>query len=250
MDRSSTPASPLNLLLPQWRELLQAKALAGLIHRAALEALGLDHEPPQLRELVGQWAAGEFSGLPAVQLLPAASMAGAAGAYALSTGTIYLNADWLQQASEAQVLAVLTEELGHHLDGLLNRSDAPGDEGELFAVLVHGAALTVEQAALTSTPIAAASPGRTRGEFSNFAAFAAAVAGDPSHLNLTLSGSAPTSTQAVSLRYTDLSAATTYDRNGSARQQKAPLSGGFCVGSGRVRPAGPTDHWRSITCSQ
>jgi Ca2+-binding RTX toxin-like protein len=35
----------------------------------------------------------------------------------------------------------------------------------------------------------------------------AAVPGDPSRLNLTLSGSAPTSTQAVSLRYTDLSAA-------------------------------------------
>ena len=33
-------------------------------------------------------------------------------------------------------MAVLTEELGHHLDGLLNAVDTPGDEGELFARLL------------------------------------------------------------------------------------------------------------------
>jgi hypothetical protein len=31
---------------------------------------------------------------------------------------------------------VLTEELGHHLDGLLNAVDTPGDEGEYFARLL------------------------------------------------------------------------------------------------------------------
>jgi hypothetical protein len=35
-------------------------------------------------------------------------------------------------------MAVLTEELGHHLDGLLNVVDTPGDEGEYFANLVMG----------------------------------------------------------------------------------------------------------------
>lgn len=64
-------------------------------------------------------------------------MPGAAGAYASSTGTIYLNQDWLQSASQEQVLAVLTEELGHLLDWLLNSSDTPGDEGELFAALLQ-----------------------------------------------------------------------------------------------------------------
>ncbi|MFM7548988.1 MAG: hypothetical protein ACKO8I_08955 [Cyanobacteriota bacterium] len=107
--------------------------MVGSISRAAQDALQLDGEPALLSELISQWAAGEFSGLPPVELLPAASMAGAAGAYALSTGRIYLNADWLAKASAAQVLAVLSEELGHHLDGLLNASDTPGDEGELFA---------------------------------------------------------------------------------------------------------------------
>jgi hypothetical protein len=69
-------------------------------------------------------------------LLPASSMPTAAGAYAASTGTIYLNEDWLQTASQEQLLAVLTEELGHHLDNLLNVEDTPGDEGALFAGLL------------------------------------------------------------------------------------------------------------------
>lgn len=63
-------------------------------------------------------------------------MPGAAGAYAISTGTIYLNQDWLQTASHDWVMAVLTEELGHHLDGLFHDVDTTGDEGSLFANLV------------------------------------------------------------------------------------------------------------------
>jgi hypothetical protein len=142
MALSSSASSLLNLLLPQLRELLRGWALDGSIHRAAAEALGLEGEQPLLRQLVSQWAAGEFGGLPPVELLPAASMAGAAGAYALSPGTIYLNADWLTNASAAQVLAVLSEELGHHLDGLLNSDDSPGDEGAIFSTLLAGGSLT------------------------------------------------------------------------------------------------------------
>jgi Ca2+-binding RTX toxin-like protein len=60
----------------------------------------------------------------------------------MATGTIYLNQAWLQAASREAALAVLTEELGHHLDGLLNASDTPGDEGELFAALLLERPLT------------------------------------------------------------------------------------------------------------
>jgi hypothetical protein len=134
-------------------------------------------------------------------------MPGAAGAYASSTRTIYLNQDWLRGASTEQALAVLTEELGHHLDGELHATDTPGDEGELFAALLMDPAglcvtqqealrqqhdhaslplagvaappVVVELAAstpgyhLVSTPIPPASPGRTLREFSNLNAFAA-----------------------------------------------------------------------------
>ena len=64
-------------------------------------------------------------------------MPGAAGAYASGNNTIYLNANWLGSASHAQVIAVLNEELGHHLDAQLNNNDTAGDEGELFALLLN-----------------------------------------------------------------------------------------------------------------
>ena len=63
-------------------------------------------------------------------------MPGAAGAYASSDNTIYLNANWLKSASKNQVVSVLNEELGHHLDAQFNNSDTAGDEGELFALLL------------------------------------------------------------------------------------------------------------------
>ncbi|WP_250395343.1 lectin-like protein, partial [Synechococcus sp. MU1655] len=90
-------------------------------------------------------AAGDFSELPPVELLPATSMPGAAGAYAASTGTVYLNQDWFKTASEEQIQAVLTEELGHHLDAQFTEVDTPGDEGELFARQLLGEELSSEQ---------------------------------------------------------------------------------------------------------
>lgn len=98
-------------------------------------------------------------------------------------------------------MAVLTEELGHHLDGLLNPVDTHGDQGELFArllagaqlgaadllalrtqsdqtqVVVNGQGIAAEAAIMSSNviaaPIAPTSPGRTRGELRNIGAFAA-----------------------------------------------------------------------------
>jgi hypothetical protein len=106
------PQALLDLLLQAWRQLLNQWAQSGAQSRAAHDALHLDGEPSLLGELVEPWAAGDFHDLPPIELLPAASMAGAAGAYALSTDTTY------------------------HLDGMLNASDPPGDEGALRSALV------------------------------------------------------------------------------------------------------------------
>jgi hypothetical protein len=129
-------------LLEDWKKLLIDWAGSGALARAASQALLLQAEPEPLKRLVSRWGQGDFSGLPPIVLLPASSMSGAAGAYAISTDTIYLNQNWLAAATLAQAMAVLTEELGHHLDGPLNAVDTPGDEGELFASLLAGAQLS------------------------------------------------------------------------------------------------------------
>jgi hypothetical protein len=120
------PQTLLELLLQNWRQLLSQWAQSGALSQAAQEALRLDGEPEKLRRLVSEWCEGNFSHLPLVVLLSGGAMFGAAGAYAISTGTIYLNAEWLQRAGHNRVQEVLTEELGHHLDGLLNSSDTGG----------------------------------------------------------------------------------------------------------------------------
>ena len=109
-----------------------------MLSSAAQEALLLGGEREQLHFLMNDCSEINLSALPQVVLQPAASMRGAAGAYAISTGTIYLNQDWLANANKLQALAVHNEELGHLLDGLLNSSDTPGDEGKLFEALLHG----------------------------------------------------------------------------------------------------------------
>jgi hypothetical protein len=191
--------SSLDAVLSNWCQQLSIWAQSGAITRAAIDALQLIEAPDLLQLLVERWGRNDFQDLPPVELLPASSMPGAAGAYAISTGTIYLNQGWLQSARPGEVVAVLTEELGHHLDALLHEADTLGDEGALFAalllregvidegerlalrvaddrgsVLVGGRELEVEQAAVvTSTPIRVASPGRTGGEWRNRGAFAA-----------------------------------------------------------------------------
>ncbi|MDH4407083.1 MAG: M10 family metallopeptidase C-terminal domain-containing protein, partial [Cyanobium sp. D14.bin.5] len=144
MNPSSTPLSLLELLLPQWHKLLQGWAQDGSFSRAAQEALGLDDNQPLLGKLASDWGSGDFNALPPIELVPAATMptaAGAPAAYAASNGTIYLDADWLLGASQGSVMTQLTEQLGHHLDGLLNHSDTPGDEGKQFAALLFGEAI-------------------------------------------------------------------------------------------------------------
>ena len=98
----------------------------------------------------GQWAIGDFSQLPSVQVISAADMNGADGAYASSTQKIYLS-DSLFQSSAAPVdsvlgvAGVLTEETFHWLDDRVG-ADTQGDEGELakgllFRVKLSGSEL-------------------------------------------------------------------------------------------------------------
>jgi hypothetical protein len=94
----SMPHPLLDTLLQAWRQQLTLWSQSGALSRAAEQALLLSGTPERLRELVGRWSAGSFEDLPPVVVLPGSAMPTAAGAYALSSGTIYLNRDWLLQA--------------------------------------------------------------------------------------------------------------------------------------------------------
>lgn len=77
-------------------------------------------------------------------VLDSAAMNGALGGYSAegtdNCATIYLNAELLaQQDDPRRLLRVALEEVGHHLDHLLNGTvDTAGDEGALFASLLLG----------------------------------------------------------------------------------------------------------------
>ena len=93
-----------------------------------------------------QWAIGIFSQLPSIQVISAADMNGADGAYASSTQKIYLS-DSLFQSGAAPVdsmlgvAGVLTEETFHWLDDRVG-TDTNGDEGELPKDLLFGVSLS------------------------------------------------------------------------------------------------------------
>jgi len=120
-----------NPLFQTWQETLTEAAANGRLLAAAKEALRLEETPDPLASLISQWQDGDFSQLPTVELLSSEAISGAMGAY--GNETIYLNEDWLSTASEEDAVAVLMEELGHHLDQVVNVTDSPGDEGAIFA---------------------------------------------------------------------------------------------------------------------
>ncbi len=89
-----------------------------------------------------QWANGDFSAMPSIQVRPGSELGGVWGAYSSETHTIYLNEDFLANASSDRVLAVLLEEFGHDIDARINTQDSAGDEGEIFSALVRGVELS------------------------------------------------------------------------------------------------------------
>ena len=104
----------------------------------------------EVQSIIGEWKIGVFGQLPSVQVISAADMNGADGAYASSTQKIYLS-DSLFQSSAAPVdsvlgvAGVLTEETFHWLDDRVG-ADTQGDEGELakgllFRVKLSGSEL-------------------------------------------------------------------------------------------------------------
>lgn len=125
-------------LIDSWHRALATWARQGRLARAAMTALGLSADHPGLGRFLERLAADDFADLPQIRGLDWDAMEGIPCAYVEQQRLILINRDWLEDALEEQVIAVLSEQLGHHLDALFNASDTPGDEGELFLECLRG----------------------------------------------------------------------------------------------------------------
>ncbi|HEY9879774.1 MAG TPA: VCBS domain-containing protein [Leptolyngbyaceae cyanobacterium] len=95
---------------------------------------GTAYDRAQAEAIQLEWQIGDFSLLPEIQALDSVSMLGILGGYA--DNVVYLNADFIVNASSNQIGAVLLEEFGHWLDSRINTTDAVGDEGRLFSAVL------------------------------------------------------------------------------------------------------------------
>jgi hypothetical protein len=98
----------------------------------------------RLQSLRQQWATRDFRDLPAIEVRSSLELNGALSAYSQTTNTIYLSQSFLNQyvTDSLAITNILLEEFGHFVDAQINLSDAPGDEGEIFAALVQGVYLS------------------------------------------------------------------------------------------------------------
>jgi RTX calcium-binding nonapeptide repeat (4 copies) len=92
----------------------------------------------KVRVLAATWAAGDFSTFPETEIRDSAEISGARGAFAQTTGKIYLSRELVNAGDVGAIGSVLLEEYGHYIDAQINPEDAPGDEGALFAAWVEG----------------------------------------------------------------------------------------------------------------
>jgi hypothetical protein len=87
---------------------------------------------------------GDFSFLPDVEFVDAATLQGGKGAYNEAEGVVYINRDIA--ASDPHLAAqVFVEEAGAHLDAKLNTVDTQGDEGEMFRRVLGGEHLSARE---------------------------------------------------------------------------------------------------------
>lgn len=107
---------------------------------------GEQWQPETAQNLLTDWSRGEQ--LPLIKIVDL-SQIDARGAYSQQTQTIYLSEALFHQETTyaPEIITIVLEELGHHLDAQLNSVDSLGDEGEAFAALVENRQLSSEQKA-------------------------------------------------------------------------------------------------------
>ena len=147
-SNSSLPDSSVDLLTGQamsevYGDLTKFAAGPDFVAKMNL-AFGENWDAAGAKALAEGWFHGDFSDIPPVKVVSSAEIAGANGAFAAATNTIYLSKEFLTHngANPAAVADVLLEEIGHSVDARLNVTDSPGDEGAIFAAVVQGKELS------------------------------------------------------------------------------------------------------------
>ncbi|PSF35404.1 hypothetical protein C7H19_16625 [Aphanothece hegewaldii CCALA 016] len=133
--------SILLLALEQARSLVQSElqefSSDATFDDKMLLSFGAENETEELK---AKWLVGDLSGFPPIEVVNSRVLNGANGAYSKAQNRIYLSSDFLIQniGNIEAIVAVLLEEYGHSVDGVLNSTDTLGDEGQLFSALVTG----------------------------------------------------------------------------------------------------------------
>jgi hypothetical protein len=92
------------------------------------------------------WNNNIFNVGPEIIILDDALMQGAQGAYTAAREQIFLAKSTVNGDSVTGLEAILLEEYGHYLDTKFNPGqDSPGDEGELFSLVLLGSPITEEE---------------------------------------------------------------------------------------------------------
>jgi hypothetical protein len=140
--RVSTPSPATLKFQEQFGALARDEAK---FHAFMKKVYGENYDPAAAEQLRQQALKGDYSFLPPVQFVSRESLGGANGAYSAEDGVVYLAEDL--KGNPELMQATFVEEAGHHIDTLVNQSDARGDEGELFRRLLSGEKLSDGQVA-------------------------------------------------------------------------------------------------------
>lgn len=109
-------------------------------HSLMRQAFGNSYDRGAAEQLRQRAVAGDFSWLPNVKFVSNDTLGGANGAYDADSQTVFLNAG---KGNNWQTLAAtFMEEVGHHIDTMVNRGDSAGDEGEIFRRTLLGETLS------------------------------------------------------------------------------------------------------------
>ena len=85
-----------------------------------------------LQTFCSKSAQGNFTFFPEIQILSSEDLGGDQGAYAAEFDRIYLSLEFLETATEAEIVAVVLEEIGHAIDTLINIAGSGGNKVTIY----------------------------------------------------------------------------------------------------------------------